>query len=77
LKTVNKFYRIDRREICYLKFILESYDGIATMSTLDPGAGLIRIDVPPEREPELECILQDLKSEILMESVTFHSDYMV
>ncbi len=77
MKTVSKFYRINRREICYLKFILESYDGIATMSTLDPGKGLIRIDVPPEREPELECILQDLKSEILIESAPFNNDYMV
>jgi hypothetical protein len=69
LKTVKKYYRIDRREIALLKFILEGYDGLAVMSTLDSSLGIISVMIAPGCEEEVEGVIQDLKGEILIEPI--------
>ncbi|MBW2722708.1 MAG: DUF4911 domain-containing protein, partial [Deltaproteobacteria bacterium] len=33
-------YQVDPHEIHYLKFILEAYEGLTTLTTLDPQKGL-------------------------------------
>ncbi len=66
-ETVKKYYRVDRREIAYVKFILEGYDGLAVMTTVKAGAGEIVLSVDPVCEAELEMILEDLGKEILIE----------
>ena len=66
-ETIKQHYRIDRREIAFIRFILEAYDGIATVKTLDPQAGLIEFQIAPGCERDLEVILEDLKISIMME----------
>lgn len=66
-ETNKKYYRIDRREIAYLRFILEAYDGIAVVSTLDSNAGFVVIHIAPGCEQDVEMILQDLKRSIMLE----------
>jgi Domain of unknown function (DUF4911) len=66
-ESAKRCYRVDRREIAYLKFILEAYDGLAVVSTLDPQAGIIVLHISPGCETDVETILQDLTREILME----------
>ncbi len=68
-ETTKKYYRIDRREIAYLRFILEAYDGIAVVSTLDSSAGLVVVHIAPGCEQDVETILQDLKHNIMLEPV--------
>ena len=58
MKTIKKFLRIDRREICFLKFILEAYDGIATLTTIDPHQGIVLLRIAPGCEDEVETILR-------------------
>jgi len=43
LKTIARSYRVDRRRISFIKFILEAYDNLAVVSTVDPGRAIIRI----------------------------------
>jgi hypothetical protein len=66
LETIKKYYRVDRREISFLKFILEAYDGIATLTTIDANAGLVLLRIAPGCETDAEMILQDLKKEIMI-----------
>ncbi|MCP4694808.1 MAG: DUF4911 domain-containing protein [Desulfobacterales bacterium] len=66
-ETVKKYYRVDRREIAYVKFILEGYDGLAVMTTVNARTGEIVLASAPECEAELDAILQDLEREILIE----------
>jgi hypothetical protein len=65
--SVKKYYRIDRREIHYLKFILEAYAGVAVMRTLDPQKGLVVLHVGPGCEEEVDMIIHDLKRHIRIE----------
>jgi hypothetical protein len=67
VETTKRCYRVDRREIAFLKFILEAYDGLAVVSTLDAEAGIIALYISPGCEPDVEIILQDLKRYIMME----------
>jgi len=67
LKTIKKFLRVDRREIYYLKFILEAYDGIATLTTIDAHQGIVMLRIAPGCEGDVEAVLQDLKKDIIID----------
>jgi hypothetical protein len=67
LKTTKQYYRVDRREIAFLKFILEAYDGIATIKTEDPIRGIISFHIAPGCQKQVAEILRDLKRDILIE----------
>ena len=68
-ETIKRYYRVDRREIAFIKFIFEAYDGIAVLETLDPKAGMVVFHIAPGCEPESDAILQDLKRDIMIEPV--------
>lgn len=65
--TVTVLVRVPRREIAYFNFLLESYEGLASVSTLDPKEGVLELQVPPELMDELKAFLSGLKEEIPLE----------
>jgi len=69
LETIQKTIRVDRREIAFLKFILEAYDGIAVLTTVDPALGVVLLRIPPGCIEEVEAILDSLKKEIRIENI--------
>lgn len=60
---------IDRTQIGFLNSIIESYEGIAVVRTIDPGAGLIELWVSPWFEPLVLEILYDLACDIRLRYV--------
>ncbi len=72
METIKKFYRVDRREIGFLKFIIEACDGIATITTVDSEAGLVMFRIAPGCEGDVEMILDDLKADIMIETTPGH-----
>ena len=68
--TIQRYYRVDRRDIFFIQSIFEGYDGLVTMSTIDPTRGEIRLSMSPDTETDVSDILQDLKaSGVLIEAV--------
>ena len=65
--TTKQRYRVDRREIAFIRFVVEAYDGLAVVTTLDPATGLIEFQIAPGCEQDVETILQDLQQDIMME----------
>lgn len=59
--TKPRVFRVDRREIGYLRFTLESYDGMAVVSTLDPLTALIEVRIAPGCEEMVFQLLDFLK----------------
>ena len=51
--------------IHFLKFILEGYDGLALLSTINSRQGLIEIKYPPEVEKDLTNLLHNIAPQIL------------
>ncbi len=49
---------INPAEIHFLRFLLEGYDGIGSITTIDAGLGLVRINIASGCEEEITRILQ-------------------
>jgi Domain of unknown function (DUF4911) len=62
-------FRVSRKDIWYLHFIFEAYDGLGTVSSVDPREGVVRILIPVSREEEAELLLRELSREIEMEEL--------
>lgn len=61
------YYIVSRRDIGYLRFILESYDGLLFMRTIDPSAGMIEVGFHPSRRHDALDLLRSLTDEVGME----------
>ena len=42
---INRYFRVRHRDMVYLKFILEVYEGMNVMSTVDNSAGFSRLAI--------------------------------
>ena len=60
---------MDRKEIHYLRFIFEAYDGIATLTTVDPDLGIVCLRIPPGCENDVKIVLQDIKKDVMIAQV--------
>ena len=67
--TVKRYYRVDRGQIHFLKFILEGYDGVAVLRTLDPQEGLVVLQIGPGCQSIVDMIVEDLGRHIRIEPV--------
>lgn len=62
-------FQLPKAEIAYLRFILESYDGLTFQRTLDSTTGLVEIRWPTERTDDVEALLSALSEEIGLREV--------
>lgn len=63
-------YQVDPYEIHYLKFILEAYEGLATITTLDSQEGLVQVAVPPGSYDSLEGLMEALGPELKLKRIS-------
>ncbi|OQX27793.1 MAG: hypothetical protein BWK80_03445 [Desulfobacteraceae bacterium IS3] len=68
METIRKYYRAERKDIGFLRFIFEACDGIAVLTTLDPAQGRVVLCIAPGCESEAEMVLQC--TNIRMEEIT-------
>ena len=68
-EMIKRYYRVDRREIAFLRFVFEAYEGLAIIETLDPESGVIVFYIAPGCESDVDMILRDLQGDIMMEAV--------
>ncbi len=67
--TLQEIYRINRREIAFLKFILESYEGIAVPRTLDDHIALVEIMIAPGCYSFFQALIKEISGELGMSPV--------
>lgn len=72
LHTTQRYFRIDRRDISYLRFILEAYEGIAVLTTVDARDGIVKVLIAPGSEHLVVDVLDALcaRRDILMEPLS-------
>ena len=58
------FLRMQPEYIAFLKFVLESYDDLGLVRTLDVERGEVVVLCPKDMEPETEHMLESLREEI-------------
>jgi hypothetical protein len=69
LKTIQRYYRVDRKAISLMRFTFEGYEGIAGVTTLNPATGLIVINIAPGCEQDVDQVLLDIQKQVYMEAV--------
>lgn len=63
LPFVKRCFRLDRSAIAYLRFILEGYDGLVFLRTLDPRTALVEVAYSPANRRDAELLLAALAAE--------------
>ena len=63
MQTRKYILSIEKSEICYLQWIIESYDGMAIMRTMDPMSGTVEISIAPGCTEEIVSLIDWLKEE--------------
>lgn len=59
---------IDGSQIAYLQSVIESYDGIAAVRTMDGPAGIIELWIPPQFEGLVNAIMQDIAPDVRLQT---------
>ncbi len=68
-ETTIRTFRVNRKDIWYLHFIFEAYDGVATVSTIDSREGIVILRIPSSRVEEAQQLLGALCQEISLEEL--------
>ncbi len=71
MDTVQWYFKVNREDIAYMKFILESYEGLGVLRTVDPQSGTVEVMVPPGLEQDMEMVLEGLRDEISIERIEY------
>ena len=67
-----RYFRVLHRDMVYLKFILEAYEGMNVMSTVDNVTGIIRIAIMEGFEADMDGVLAELGRQVVMEPVEWN-----
>ncbi len=54
------FYKIQKQDLYMIKFLIEAYENLMTISTVDEGMGKIQITVAPDFLEDCQMILKDM-----------------
>jgi len=71
---INKYLKLKRKDISLIQFIIEGYEGMATVTTIDPSTAIIRVSIIPDFILEMVDIINDLKNKYKMEEI---ADYQI
>lgn len=66
---IKKYFQIDRKYIAIVQFIIEGYEGMATVSTIDSRKALIKISVMSDYISDICGLLEYLKNEYSMKEI--------
>jgi hypothetical protein len=64
-----RYFQLDRRDLVYLKFIQEAYEGLSFMSTAHQKDCIVRIAYQQTAAADMEGLLTALASEISLTEV--------
>lgn len=66
-----RYFKVDRRDLVLLKFILEAYEGMSTLSTVDQTGVIIRLSIQGGFEADVLGVLDAVGADISLHEVTF------
>jgi len=70
METASRYYQLASRDLVYMKFILEAYEGLSTMSTIDCKKGIVRVNYPLPFAGDMAALMEALAAEIAVTEVT-------
>lgn len=70
METENRYYQLASRDLVYMKFVLEAYEGLSTMSTVDGKRGIVKVNYPVPFRDDLAGLMEGISREIEVTEVT-------
>ena len=61
METIRNSYHVDRSRISYIRWIIESYDGMAIVTTIDPVEAIIELKIAPGCETIINQLIHSLR----------------
>jgi hypothetical protein len=73
MEAGRRVFQVNRHDICYLRYTIESYDGMAVVRTIDPHTAKIEVTVAPGCDALVDQLIENLRKseEIPMVEVEF------
>jgi len=63
------FYKVNKTDIYLIKFLLEAYENMTQVSTVDEDMPKIQITVAPDCLDDVQIIIEDLKTKFYMQKI--------
>lgn len=60
---------MNRKDISYLAFLLEGYENMITLSTIDKREAIVKLFIPEDLIKEMDAVLRAVGQEITMEEM--------
>ena len=70
MQTESRYFQLASRDMVYMKFILEAYEGLCIMSTIDGKKGIVRVNYPIPFAGDVAALMDALAGEIAVAEVT-------
>jgi hypothetical protein len=67
---IQKRFQLKRKNIAIVQYIIEGYEGMATVSTINPDIAIIQILIMPDFIQEMQAILESVKKKFELEEIT-------
>jgi hypothetical protein len=64
-----KWFKLRRKNIALVQFIIEAYEGMATVTTMDPHSAIIQVSIMPDFLQEILNVLESLKNKYQLEEI--------
>lgn len=71
-----RYFKVAHRDMVFIKFILEAYEGMNVMSTVDNRAGIIRIAIMPGFVEDMDALLAELGKQVTMEPAEWEGEWL-
>lgn len=68
-KIIKKVLKLKRKDISYIKFLFEGYEGLGIVTTIDKSNSIIEISMMPDFVSDINEILDALREEIIFQEV--------
>lgn len=67
---VKRYYLVNSKDIAIIQFIIEGYEGMAAVTTVDPKRGCLRISIVETCLDDFNGLVEDLRKTFGMEEVS-------
>ena len=69
--SINFRYEVDKKDIAYIVALIEAYDDLAVVRTIDQNRGLIELLISPDFIDIIDKLIENLKNEIPIRKIDF------
>ena len=66
---IKKWFKLKRSNIAQVQFIIEGYEGMATVTTIDPHAAILQVSIVPDFLQEIINLLDNMKNKYSLEEI--------